>query len=88
MPCNDADVETHDQTEKISDHDSHDSHDHEDKCSPFCQCNCCSIHVITYNLEVLELVEIVAINTQNSSYINPFYDGYNGSILQPPRLNS
>jgi len=91
MPCNDADVDTHDDVEQIAeagDCDDNESHDHEDECSPFCQCNCCSVHVITYEFQSLEIIEIPEINTQISSYINPFYDGYDGSILQPPRFNS
>lgn len=95
MPCNDVDGQSHDEVEQVvdaGDCDDLQDHDHEDEdeddCSPFCQCNCCSVHVITYSFETQELTDIPEINTHISSYISPFYDGYDGSILQPPQLNS
>jgi hypothetical protein len=91
VPCNDANVESHDDVAQIAATESfedHENHDHEDQCSPFCPCNCCSVHVITYELDGPDFEYIQDINTKISSYVNPLYDGYNGSILQPPQLDS
>ncbi|WP_405350940.1 DUF6660 family protein [Nonlabens sp. Asnod3-H03] len=88
MPCNDGNMEQHDEVEQTVDIDDHDNHDHEDECSPFCQCNCCSVHVISFEFEPLEFIVLPVINSQISFYISPVYDGFDGSILQPPQLNS
>jgi hypothetical protein len=91
IPCNDANVESNDdvaQMEASGDLQDHENHDHEDQCSPFCPCNCCSVHVITYEFQIIDFQFITEIKTKISSYINPLYDGYNGSILEPPQLNS
>jgi hypothetical protein len=84
-------VESHDdvvQVEDAGDFEDRENHDHEDQCSPFCQCNCCSVPMVTFVFQSLEWIEIPEINIKISSYINPLYDGYNGSILPPPELNS
>jgi hypothetical protein len=91
MPCNDAASQSHEDIEQVvtdGDCNDHEEGDHEGECSPFCQCNCCSVHVITYKFDTVESVDFLKINTDISSYLNPFYDGYDGSILQPPQLNS
>lgn len=88
MPCNDGNIEVHEDVEQTVDKGDHDDHDHEDECSPFCQCNCCSIHVISFEMETIEFAILPQINSQISFYITPIYDGFDGSILQPPQLNS
>ena len=88
MPCNDGKIKMHDDMEQTVNIDDHDGHDHEDECSPFCQCNCCSVHVISFVFEPLELSISPKINSHISFYISPIYDGFDGSILQPPQLNS
>lgn len=88
VPCNDGTIETHDDVEQNIDTDHHDDHDHEDECSPFCQCNCCSIHVISSTSDIIEYHVILDIKSPIPFYINPIYDGFNGTILQPPQLNS
>ncbi|MGY8916421.1 MAG: DUF6660 family protein [Flavobacteriales bacterium] len=91
IPCNDANVESHDAVARVEadgDLEDHKNHDPKDQCSPFCPCNCCSVHVITYEFQILDFQHIPEIKTKISSYNNPLYDGYNDSILQPPRLNS
>jgi hypothetical protein len=88
LPCSDVaesqQVVEHTELSQDLEHE-----DHEDFCSPFCQCSCCSISVITYVMNSIDLesnptIEILTV----SFYKNPQYDVYQGSLLQPPQLNS
>ncbi len=73
IPCNDANVESHDdvaQMEPSGGLQDHENHDHEDQCSPFCPCNCCSVHVITYEFQIIDFQFITEIKTKISSCSN------------------
>ncbi len=86
MPCNDGDIVTHDTIEQHVDVDHEYDHDHEDNCSPFCQCSCCSIHVIN-NIAVFSELPVNSIFSQiNSTALDSLSKGFAGAILQPPQM--
>lgn len=86
MPCGDT-VSNNDLQEQVA--QESEDHDHEDFCSPFCQCSCCSVSVINYHVDSVDLESIAIASPQHIIfYTNPQYDGFLGSILQPPQLNN
>ncbi|MCF8715154.1 hypothetical protein JM658_09985 [Joostella atrarenae] len=56
-----------------------------DLCSPFCQCQCCHIPMITleeYDFAVIDL----SISTKEDHFYFNIKDDFLNSILQPPRV--
>ncbi len=89
LPCGDP-VEGQQSGDHIeqSHNDGHED-EHEDFCSPFCQCNCCSVTVLNIDIAGSDVAATIPIEEKPLNYYTrPRYDGFLGSILQPPQLNS
>ncbi|MGF7028751.1 MULTISPECIES: DUF6660 family protein [Sphingobacterium] len=63
--------------------------DTDDNCTPFCQCECCSVTVVSFNFELPGFV--IPIQTFSSKKViirdSNFLSRYAGSIWQPPKFN-
>nr|WP_146052733.1 DUF6660 family protein [Aquimarina sp. I32.4] len=58
MPCNDTistTEDTHIETSTCTG-DTHDDSTENDLCSPFCQCHCCHVHVVDFNINSYQLL--------------------------------
>jgi hypothetical protein len=86
MPCNDSVADLNEQTSVHITTDQHDSHEHSaDLCSPFCQCHCCHIHVVDFEVAQFEAIS-PEINSQNFLHFNNFGEEILNRILHPPRI--
>ncbi|MGB5982599.1 MAG: DUF6660 family protein [Nonlabens sp.] len=86
IPCGDDAIE-HDSVENTCNQEPQEHDD--DLCSPFCCCSCCSIPALDLDTANLEWTPVsIEINLHSMYYKNPFWDQFNGWILQPPQLAS
>ncbi|MDR6845347.1 DUF6660 family protein [Flavobacterium granuli] len=91
MPCTDMEGSrvSHLSAEIASNNDSHPHNGQIDLCSPFCACNCCSTHVVTYfpiiatDLPIVTNVIKISLPT---TYKSIFSSNFYGSIWQPPQI--
>ena len=86
LACSDAEEHSEDTTIEIADESSEDhTHDSAELCSPFCQCHCCHVHTINFNV-----VAFAAIVPEITSDIFVHFDSLGKdiphTILQPPRV--
>jgi hypothetical protein len=67
---------------------SHQDHEHsEEKCTPFCHCACCGIHILATDLVFFEYNKFQPkFPTIKVSYITSFYPEIYFNIWQPPKL--
>ncbi|MDT0294931.1 DUF6660 family protein [Mesonia ostreae] len=89
VPCNDVAQEnlSNDLVENVANTEQH-SHSHDnflDLCSPFCQCHCCHIHVIKYQVTNFETLHNEA-STQKFAHIDNSGKDITNPLLQPPRV--
>jgi hypothetical protein len=85
VPCADNDLS---EDESISISASHTDHDHDadvDLCSPFCVCQCCQSHFTTHPNFYTNLVLFPFIPLE-TSYSDLLTDGFQMSVLQPPKV--
>jgi hypothetical protein len=86
MPCDDGEAVGSNENVEISqsldfDHQNSDS----DLCPPFCQCRCCHIHTIYFNLSEIT-VSSFEISTKVFLYFDSLGKDFSTSILQPPQV--
>lgn len=88
LPCSDIEETSpiHERTEFASDNHSHEKQN--DLCSPFCICNCCGTHVLSYqSANIFEFkVPSAVISILLPSYKSVFISNFYGSIWQPPQI--
>ena len=56
-----------------------------DFCSPFCQCNCCHVHVTPSSLVGYTIIS-PEISSEVNLHTKHIEDQFQNSILQPPRV--
>ncbi len=88
VPCGDTN-NTCGTLSKFADETTHrHSNDSDDYCTPFCQCTCCSISVVSFNFEIPELGVLTQIFSREKVIIPDFkfISQYSDSIWQPPKF--
>ncbi len=86
VSCEDAYTNIDDIQAEISQNlDIENSHDGSDQCSPFCQCHCCHVHIIGFDILQFE-TRATYISTQIFSQNEGISKDIARSILQPPQL--
>ncbi|MGM5470267.1 DUF6660 family protein [Flavobacteriaceae bacterium LMO-SS05] len=83
-PCEDSDAANDEAKTELSQHIDND-HTDLDLCSPFCQCQCCHVNVIDFNIADLKL-QVSEISTELFFHIYGLEKSFNNTILQPPRV--
>ena len=84
-PCEDSDVSAIDVTVEVSQIvDADQGHSDLDFCSPFCQCHCCHVHTIHFNLSDIVL-NSSTISTNLFLHFDSLGKDIPNSILQPPQ---
>lgn len=86
VPCADAIAQTSDSLEHLVELPDDHHEEHNDLCSPFCQCQCCQIHIqlhpdIAINLTYSQISTIIV------SHHSGISSDYSLGILDPPRRN-
>ncbi len=76
LPCGDNAIEAESVQTEVSCADNAHDHDKSHLCSPFCQCQCCHVHVISIDLETT-----LSFNPDLSSEL---YNNKQGIILEIP----
>ncbi|QDO94716.1 hypothetical protein FNB79_12335 [Formosa sediminum] len=85
-PCQDNVSLCSDCTTKISQHsDTDQDHKTSDDCSPFCQCQCCHIHIVQFNVIEVNFY-IPDIYTKQFLHFDSHGKDYVQTLLQPPRV--
>lgn len=56
-----------------------------DFCSPFCQCQCCHVNIIGFDIASFQFIS-PEISTNIISRTNNLGRDFNDSLLQPPRV--
>lgn len=86
LPCEDGLISLGDehQQEQVEHTDKH-APDAGDDCSPFCQCHCCHVHVVTSNNSSFEPVAPV-ISTLIIQKIQDLGTEVHNTHFQPPRV--
>ena len=85
MPCEDDHCADED-TVCIETTEIHDTeHSHADLCSPFCECQCCHMHV-TYTTLANTLIVAPEISTEVFSHFDSLGNDFTTTLLQPPRV--
>ncbi len=88
LPCEDASEQSDDsQTEIVQNMDIDHDHNDADLCSPFCQCHCCHIHVLNFDLDAYS-IHTPLISTRIFIHPDAIAKDIMQSILQPPQLLS
>lgn len=84
VPCEDDNCADDDMVciEATEIHDT--EHTHVDLCSPFCQCQCCHMHV-TYDMLSNVAILSLEIPTEVFSHFDSIGKDFSTTILQPPR---
>ncbi|GAA4275506.1 DUF6660 family protein [Aquimarina mytili] len=86
VPCEDAHTSMDDvQVEVCQNLDICDDHNGSDHCSPFCQCHCCHVHVINFDIVQFE-TQLAYIPTKIFSPNEGISEDIVDPILQPPQL--
>lgn len=86
VPCEDTGTfDNKVKTEISQDLGEHHHHQNADMCSPFCQCHCCHIHVIYFDIIDFAIPNI-AISTEIFHFPNSLVKNFTASILQPPQV--
>ena len=89
LPCADSEVVSSAASSEVATHQEEHSHDKDtDLCSPFCVCNCCGVHVLSYAPQLLfEPAPLAVLLSQKEVfYISPTFSSFYGTIWQPPQL--
>lgn len=89
VPCSDITQEnlSKDSIENVAGIEQH-SHSHDgilDLCSPFCQCHCCHLHVIKFQVNDFETLHEEIFRHQ-FAHIDNFGKDITNPLLQPPRV--
>ena len=86
-PCEDNHEELDTGVVSIELSDSDGDHEHSDAelCSPFCQCNCCQIHITNDNLAEFTIVS-KQISTEIYLHLDSFGKDISFPLLHPPRI--
>lgn len=89
VPCSDVAQEnlSNDVVENVASVEEH-SHSQDgvvDLCSPFCQCHCCHVHVIKFQVTEFETITNEISRHQFAHIDNSGKDTTN-PLLQPPRI--
>lgn len=63
--------------------------DNDDKCTPFCQCSCCSVPGVKFGFRLPEYNPPFAVITDKNAVIKDcqVISSYCGSIWQPPKFS-
>ncbi|MFV0573641.1 MAG: DUF6660 family protein [Xanthomarina gelatinilytica] len=86
VPCEDNGISNNEvKTEITQALDNDHQHENTDLCSPFCQCHCCHIHVIQFNVVDYSLSNIT-VPTQVFSHFDGLEKDFNTTLLQPPQV--
>ncbi|MEW7290048.1 DUF6660 family protein [Aquimarina sp. 2304DJ70-9] len=86
VPCEDAYSDIDDVQAEISQNlDIDYDHNGSDQCSPFCQCHCCHVHVINFNIVQFE-TQLAYISSKIFSHNEGIIKDIALPILQPPQL--
>lgn len=85
LPCEDDAIFQDDATEFHQVDKSHASGTAADDCSPFCQCHCCHVHMMTFESAEADLNSF-EISTKISEYTFEIGDDIPQSFFQPPRV--
>ena len=85
VPCNDAGNVT-DDSQIVATVDLDHDHDQDcELCSPFCQCHCCHVHVISCGLVTFEPLEPLIL-LDNFNHFDSIGKDISLSLLQPPQV--
>jgi len=86
VPCEDTLSYDNEVKTEIS-QDVSDNHQHQDSdlCSPFCNCHCCHINTIHFDIVDFTMVNTV-VATKLFYHFNGLEKDFNPTILQPPRV--
>ncbi len=85
VPCEDTHLDIDDIQIEISQNvDSNHDHDGSDQCSPLCECQCCHVHVIGFDLLQFR-THLGHIPTKIFSQDNDIIKDVVFPILQPPQ---
>ncbi|MFD0964265.1 DUF6660 family protein [Pseudofulvibacter geojedonensis] len=86
VPCEDIDTDCNKaETEISKDIDSSHQHIDNDLCSPFCSCQCCHIHAISFMANNFMVVKI-DVFTEVFYHFKGLEKDFNSAILQPPQI--
>ncbi|MDT0651183.1 MULTISPECIES: DUF6660 family protein [Autumnicola] len=85
-PCSDT-VPDSDDTQLEFSQTTDADHNDSDLCSPFCQCHCCHVHTIDFELMTFEPFQDPISNMILTSFQHHGKD-FHTSLFQPPRHNS
>ena len=85
-PCEDSGGIANDANTEISQNaDNGHQHNKADLCSPFCQCCCCQMNAINFDLADISLSPM-EISTKLFFHFDSLGKDYRASILQPPQV--
>ncbi len=86
VPCEDTYTGSDDVQVEVSQNlDIYHDHNGSDQCSPFCQCHCCHVHVISFDIVQFE-AQLAYIPTKVFSRNEGIIKDIALPILQPPQL--
>ncbi len=85
MPCEDEVISQDENTEFHQVENSHSSQSSADDCSPFCQCHCCHVHMLSFNSSDQELISL-EISSEIPEINSQLGDDIPNSFFQPPRI--
>ena len=85
VPCSDVGNVT-DDSQVVATMDFDGDHDQDcELCSPFCQCHCCHVHVISFGLATFEPL-VPLIPQDNFNHFDSIGKDISLSLLQPPQV--
>ena len=87
VPCNDVAQEnlSNDVIENVASVEGHSHNDFVDLCPPFCQCHCCHVHVIKFQVNEFEAINN-EISKKQFAHIDNSGKEIIQRLLQPPRV--
>lgn len=90
LPCTDGSNQCNDNRPKTDSAQTHGhNQDSDDNCSPFCNCNCCSVSIFSYDFSPFEIKQprIVYISPIITLRDYKLIPSYYGSIWNPPKFS-
>ncbi|WP_349351058.1 MULTISPECIES: DUF6660 family protein [unclassified Flagellimonas] len=85
VPCGDSGKAKDDaQVVSVMDYDGNHDQDCE-LCSPFCQCHCCHVHTIDFDIAEFQPLQSV-ISQENFAYFDSLGKDFALSLYQPPQV--